>query len=71
MKLLRQIAIDFTTLHSNDSVFLLFFQLTVQGTGWVSLALTYRGSMIGSDIIIGWVDANRKATIIVGYNSNF
>ena len=41
------------------------FQLEVKGTGWVSLALTERGSLMGSDIIIGWVAADQSATIIV------
>ena len=44
------------------------FQLEVKGTGWVSLALTYRGNIMGSDIIIGWVAADQSATIIVRFN---
>ena len=45
-------------------------QLAVKGTGWVSLALTERGSLMGSDIIIGWVAADQSATIIVSFFEN-
>ena len=47
-----------------------FLQFEVKGTGWVSLALTERGSLMGSDIIIGWVAADQSATIIVSCFSN-
>ena len=52
----------------NNSIFIL--QLAVKGTGWVSLALTERGSLMGSDIIIGWVAADQSATIIVSFFEN-
>jgi hypothetical protein len=32
-------------------------------TGWVSLALTFRGDMKGADIIVGWV-SDGTATIV-------
>ena len=40
------------------------FQFEVLTTGWVSLALTFRGDLRGADIIVGWVD-DGKATIVV------
>ena len=40
------------------------FQFEVVTTGWVSLALTFRGDLRGADIIVGWVD-DGKATIVV------
>ena len=45
------------------SLFLL--QIQAVGTGWVSLALTFRGSMMGSDVLVGWVSEKGAATIIV------
>ena len=58
----------FTTTYQVHVVlnFLYFmFQLEVKGTGWVSIALTERGSIMGSDVIIGWVASDQSATIIV------
>ena len=40
------------------------FQFEVVTTGWVSLALTFKGDLRGADIIVGWVD-DGKATIVV------
>ena len=47
------------------SLFLL--QIQAVGTGWVSLALTFRGSMMGSDVLVGWVSEKGAATIMVSY----
>ena len=49
--------------HNNFSF--IIFQVEVKGTGWISLALTFRGNLMGSDIIIGWVASDQSATIIV------
>lgn len=42
------------------------FLLQIQAvtTGWVSLALTFRGNAVGADVIVGWV-SNGVATLIV------
>ena len=45
--------------------FYLFLQVQVVTTGWVSLALTFRGSLISSDIILGWIAPTGAATLIV------
>ena len=54
--------------HIIQILYYFLFQLEVKGTGWVSLALTERGSLMGSDVIIGWVAADQSATIIVRNN---
>ena len=41
------------------------FQIQAVGTGWISLALTFRGNLMGSDVVIGWVSQSGAATIIV------
>lgn len=40
------------------------FQLEVVSTGWVSIALTFRGNLPGSDIIVGWVGEDGMATLV-------
>ena len=40
-------------------------QVQVVTTGWFLLALTFRGSLIGADFIIGWVSPDGTASIIV------
>ena len=49
---------------SHRAFSLSLFQFEVVTTGWVSLALTFRGDLRGADIIVGWVD-DGKATIVV------
>ena len=34
------------------------FLVRVETTGWVGLGLSPNGGMIGSDVVIGWVDDN-------------
>ena len=41
------------------------FQVQVATTGWFLIALTFRGSLIGADFIIGWVSPEGTASIIV------
>ena len=48
-----------------NHVFSFLLQIQAVGTGWVSLALTFRGSMMGSDVLVGWVSEKGAATIIV------
>mgnify|MGYP001271306459 CR=1 FL=1 len=55
---------NFNTSKHNNLLFIIF-QVEVKGTGWISLALTFRGNLMGSDIIIGWVASDQSATIIV------
>ena len=40
-------------------------------TGWISLAFTFRGNPIGSDIIVGWVGESSEAALIVSAPFNF
>ena len=40
-------------------------------TGWISLAFTFRGNPIGSDIIVGWVGESSEAALIVSATFNF
>ena len=47
------------------------FQITVVTTGWISLAFTFRGNPIGSDIIVGWVGESSEAALIVSATFNF
>ena len=47
------------------------FQITVVTTGWISLAFTFRGNPIGSDIIVGWVGESSEAALIVSATYNF
>lgn len=46
-------------------LFSFFFQLEVVSTGWIGIALTFRGDFAGADIIAGWVAEDGAATIIV------
>jgi hypothetical protein len=55
-----KVALSWTT-NSEEAI----FQIQVVTTGWVSLALTFRGSMVGSDIILGWISDTGAATLIV------
>jgi len=36
----------------------------VATSGWVALALTYRGHMVGADVVVGWVDSAGQATLV-------
>ena len=52
--------------NSNDIPFFCFlFQLEVVSTGWIGIALTFRGDFAGADIIVGWVAEDGAATIVV------
>ena len=59
--------------NTSDAIntFLFQFQIQVVTTGWVSLALTFRGSMVGSDIILGWISDTGAATLIVSWFPKF
>eukprot|EP00095_Tigriopus_kingsejongensis_P000886 snap_masked-scaffold409_size180341-processed-gene-0.2 protein:Tk00886 transcript:snap_masked-scaffold409_size180341-processed-gene-0.2-mRNA-1 annotation:"hypothetical protein DAPPUDRAFT_62540" len=39
-------------------------ELEVVSTGWVSIALTFRGNLAGADIIVGWVSEDGVATLV-------
>lgn len=39
-------------------------QVEVATPGWVAIAFTFRGNMVGSDIIVGWVSSTGIATIV-------
>lgn len=41
------------------------FAVYVQTKGWFGLGLSPNGGMGGSDIVIGWVDANGQPTLSV------
>ena len=42
-----------------------FFQIEVDSPGWVAIALTFRGNVVGSDILVGWVAQDGTAMIVV------
>ena len=58
------------TMRLNLNLFSIF-QITVVTTGWISLAFTFRGNPIGSDIIVGWVGESSEAALIVSATFNF
>ena len=58
------------TMRLNLNLFSIF-QITVVTTGWISLAFTFRGNPIGSDIIVGWVSESSEAALIVSATYNF
>ncbi len=33
--------------------------------GWVGMALSFRGNIVGSDVVIGWVSDAGEATLVV------
>lgn len=49
----------------NFFFFSLPLQVEVESPGWIAIALTFRGNIVGSDIIIGWVSDKGKATLVV------
>jgi len=61
-----KVALSWTT-NSEEAI----FQVQVVTTGWVSLALTFRGSMVGSDIILGWISDTGAATLIDAHGNQF
>jgi len=61
-----KVALSWTT-NSEEAI----FQIQVVTTGWVSFALTFRGSMVGSDIILGWISDSGAATLIDAHGNQF
>ena len=45
------------------------FAVNVSTTGWVGFGVSPNGQMPGSDVVIGWVAANRKAYVHVIFYS--
>jgi len=43
----------------------IFYTITAQTTGWVGLGLSPTGNMPNSDIIVGWVDDNTNAVVVL------
>ena len=40
-------------------------QLEVASKGWVGLGLSFRGNLVGSDVVLGWVSDSGEATLVV------
>ena len=55
-------------MNNNENFFC--FQVEVETEGWIAIALTFRGNIVGSDIIIGWVSDSGTATLIVRTRSH-
>ena len=66
--LLSDPARGYYTLHWNFSreTQYIYFAVNVSTTGWVGFGLSPNGGMVGSDVVIGWVNKDGAAFFKVG-----